>query len=117
MSWSKNQVQQLIDLYQKHACLYAVKDKHYKNKHARTEALSTICTEMCKIRPGTTIVEIKNKFNNLRTNFLCQYRKYINGFHSGMAGDEVCTYMSILIILLKLCHILLGHSVYKNYSH
>lgn len=44
---------------------------------------------VAKLRPGTEVGEIKNQFNNIRKNFLVQYRKYKSSFHSGMGEDEV----------------------------
>ncbi|KAL1502868.1 hypothetical protein ABEB36_007946 [Hypothenemus hampei] len=89
MSWSRMQVQLLIDLYKEHPCLYAVKHGNYKNKHARNDALSRICMEVAKVRPGATIADCKNKFSNIRTNFLIQYRKYSDSFSSGMGENEI----------------------------
>jgi RNA polymerase-interacting CarD/CdnL/TRCF family regulator len=85
--WSQEQAQLLIDLYKTHPCLYAVKHKDYKNRQARNNALSAIPKELAQVRPGTSLNEIKNKFNNIRTNFMAQYRKYCSSFRSGMGKD------------------------------
>jgi RNA polymerase-interacting CarD/CdnL/TRCF family regulator len=89
--WSQEQAQLLIDLYKTHPCLYAVKHKDYKNRQARNNALSAIPKELAQVRPGTSLNEIKNKFNNIRTNFMAQYRKYYrkycSSFRSGMGKD------------------------------
>ncbi|GLV42910.1 uncharacterized protein CBL_08547 [Carabus blaptoides fortunei] len=91
MSWSREQVQYLIDLYKCKPCLYAVKTVNYKNKHARNAAWNEIYTSLKDVRPATTINEIKNKINSLRTNFSAEYRKIIKSKNSGAGTDELYT--------------------------
>ncbi|KAK4886452.1 hypothetical protein RN001_002723 [Aquatica leii] len=58
-----------------------------KNKHARSVALQIVQEELFECRPNTTIIEIKLKFNDLKTTFMTEYRKMIESKKSG-AGDE-----------------------------
>ncbi|KAF5305392.1 hypothetical protein FQA39_LY09221 [Lamprigera yunnana] len=87
MSWTREQLIIIIDGYRKHPCLYAVKSKNYKNKHARTQALEEILKDARTAKPEVSILEIKNKFNALKTNFMMEHRKMQKSQRSG-AGDE-----------------------------
>ncbi|KAF5271851.1 hypothetical protein FQA39_LY07991 [Lamprigera yunnana] len=87
MSWTREQVIIIIDGHRKHPCLYAVKSKNYKNKHARTQALEKILKDVRTVKPEVSILEIKNKFNALKTNFMMEHRKMQKLQRSG-AGDE-----------------------------
>ncbi|KAL1488265.1 hypothetical protein ABEB36_015219 [Hypothenemus hampei] len=49
----------LIEEYQKYPCLFAVKSREYKNKHARNKALKAIKTVVQEVKPDVTIAEIK----------------------------------------------------------
>lgn len=98
MSWPREQVSALIEEYKNNPCLYAVKSAQYKNKHARQDAWSTICNTLKEIRPTTTISEIKNKVNALRTNFMTEFRKMQKSKSSGAGGDEVRIYIIIIYI-------------------
>ncbi|KAK9884712.1 hypothetical protein WA026_007557 [Henosepilachna vigintioctopunctata] len=91
MSWSKDQVIILIEEYQKHECLYAVKSKLFKNRHARQKALEEIQSILKKIRPEVNISEIKSKFQALKSNFITEYKKYTDSQRSGMATEDIYT--------------------------
>ncbi|KAL1487819.1 hypothetical protein ABEB36_015469 [Hypothenemus hampei] len=60
-----------------------------KNKNARNKALDEIRTELFKLGLAASIAEIKAKFNNLRTNFLAQHRKYLKSLKSGAGSDDI----------------------------
>lgn len=90
MSWSRQQVSRLIELYEQHECLYVIKSRLYHNRVARTNALEAIRKQLIQAKPDVTVADIKNKFNALRTNFLNEYRKYKESIHSGIGEDEVC---------------------------
>lgn len=79
----------LIELYREHPCLYAVKSIEYKNKYTRNSALEQIHSELKLIRPCVSLIDIKSKFNNIRTNFLSEHRKYVNSLKSGIGTDEI----------------------------
>ncbi|CAH1188773.1 unnamed protein product [Phyllotreta striolata] len=85
--WSHQQVSLLIGMYRDNKCLYAPKHSLYMNRNARNEALDRIRVELLKLGLNVSVLEIKNKWNNLRNNFLAQYRKYNKANKSG-AGDE-----------------------------
>ncbi|XP_031327891.1 uncharacterized protein LOC116176413 isoform X1 [Photinus pyralis] len=89
MSWSREQVTMLIEVYKNHPCLYVVKSPQYKNKHARNAALTDICSKLEAVKAGVTIADVKNKFAALRQNFLVEYRKHENSMKSGSGTDQV----------------------------
>lgn len=89
MSWSRQEVNMLIEEYQKHSCLYAVKTAAYKNKHARIQALNEIQANLSKIKPDVSINEIKSKFHALKTTFLNEHRKTEESKQSGEGEDTV----------------------------
>ncbi|KAL1488119.1 hypothetical protein ABEB36_015077 [Hypothenemus hampei] len=86
--WSHKQIECLIQLYKVNPCLYVPKHSLYKNKNARNKALDEIRTELFKLGLAASIAEIKAKFNNLRTNFLAQHRKYLKSLKSGAGSDD-----------------------------
>ncbi|KAK9744622.1 Alcohol dehydrogenase transcription factor Myb/SANT-like [Popillia japonica] len=104
MSWSHEQVEELIELYKARPCLYAIKTPQYKNRHARTKALEEIETALKNIRRNTTVAEIKAKINTLRSNFLAEVRK-IKNIKSGAGEDEVYTttlwYFDLMYFILE----------------
>ncbi|CAH1107762.1 unnamed protein product [Psylliodes chrysocephalus] len=89
MSWTRQEVSILIEEYQKYPCLYQVKDKQYKNKHARMRALVSIKNALTPMKEDVEIPEIKSKFNNLKTNVLQEYRKVQKSKSSGSGTDEL----------------------------
>ncbi|XP_031331763.1 uncharacterized protein LOC116162167 isoform X3 [Photinus pyralis] len=88
MSWSREQVTMLIEVYKNHPYLYVVKSPQYKNKHARNAALTDICSKLEAVKAGVTIADVKNKFAALRQNFLVEYRKHENSMKSGSGTDQ-----------------------------
>lgn len=86
--WSQKQVSTLIALYRENQCLYIPKYPLYKNRNARNQALEKIQAELKKLGLDVSIPEIKNKWNNIRNNFLLQHRKYVMTVKSGTGDDE-----------------------------
>jgi translation initiation factor IF-3 len=74
----------LIDEYQKHPCLYAVKSPPYKNKHARQKSLEAIEASLRKTKPHISQNDIKIKW--LRNNFFNERKKVKSSKVSG-AGE------------------------------
>lgn len=89
MSWSRDQCELLIDEYQKHPCLYAVKSLSYRNKHARAAAFESIAKCLKQLKSLVTISEIKQKLSGLRGNFMTEHRKCMNSQTSGAGEEEV----------------------------
>ncbi|CAH1102248.1 unnamed protein product [Psylliodes chrysocephalus] len=104
MSWSRQQVEELIDAYFEHPCLYNVHLKLYHNKHARNAALEIIKEALSTVRPGITIPEIKSKWNGLKTNCSTEHKKIQQSQTSGAGTDDIYTpsiwYYSKLSFLL-----------------
>ncbi|KAK9719192.1 Alcohol dehydrogenase transcription factor Myb/SANT-like [Popillia japonica] len=88
MSWSRQQVELLIEGFQNNPCLCDVKAKNYKNKYARNEALKNILEMVLPIKKDVTINDLKTKWNGLRTNFLHEHKKVIGSTKSGCGKDE-----------------------------
>uniref|UniRef100_A0A1Y1JZ87 MADF domain-containing protein n=1 Tax=Photinus pyralis TaxID=7054 RepID=A0A1Y1JZ87_PHOPY len=111
MSWSREQVTMLIEVYKNHPCLYVVKSPQYKNKHARNAALTDICSKLEAVKAGVTIADVKNKFAALRQNFLVEYRKHENSMKSGSGTDQVYIptiwYYDLMLFVLE-------HSIAKT---
>ncbi|KAF5282485.1 hypothetical protein FQR65_LT14294 [Abscondita terminalis] len=110
MSWSREQVSCLIEAYEKHRCLYAVKSKEYKNKHSRTRALEDIQKLLVVIKPNVNVNDIKAKFHGLKTNFLTEYRKHQKSIRSGAGDDDI--YIPTIWYYEKM-HFLLEHCVVR----
>jgi translation initiation factor IF-3 len=79
----------LIDEYQNHPCLYAVKSPQYKNKHVRQTALERIEYLLIKMKPQIIKNDIKIKWNGIRNNFLNEYKKVKNSKVSGAGLREL----------------------------
>ncbi|XP_031331689.1 uncharacterized protein LOC116162167 isoform X2 [Photinus pyralis] len=111
MSWSREQVTMLIEVYKNHPYLYVVKSPQYKNKHARNAALTDICSKLEAVKAGVTIADVKNKFAALRQNFLVEYRKHENSMKSGSGTDQVYIptiwYYDLMLFVLE-------HSIAKT---
>ncbi|KAL1492535.1 hypothetical protein ABEB36_010775 [Hypothenemus hampei] len=86
--WDHRQIKTLIELYRNNPCLYEYRNSLYRNKHARNKALEEIRTALYKLGLNVSIAEIKSKFNNLRTTFLVQHRKYLSSLKSGSGSDD-----------------------------
>ncbi|KAF5275500.1 hypothetical protein FQR65_LT16633 [Abscondita terminalis] len=91
MSWSWNEVNRLIEEFQKYPCLYATKSANYKNKHARITALNNIKQALETFKPEISITDIKGKFHALKCTFLTEHRKHEASLSSGAGGDTVYT--------------------------
>lgn len=89
-SWTQNQIEALIDSYELHPCLYAVKHKDYHNKYKRNMALEEIVKKLNMLRPGTTIQDINKKIQGLRNTYSVERKKVLEATRSGMGEDEVC---------------------------
>ncbi|XP_072403410.1 uncharacterized protein [Diabrotica undecimpunctata] len=87
--WSQKQIENLIELYKANPCLYVPKHSLYKNRNARVKALEEIKAELYKLGVDVSVAEIKAKFNNLRTNFLQQHRRYLSSIKSGAGSDDI----------------------------
>lgn len=96
-NWSREQVRLLINEYQQHPCLYAVKTKQYLNKHARQLALTKIKAVMDSLKPDVTINEIKSKFAGLKATYLTEYKKYTESLGTGKGDEEVIIIMISMI--------------------
>lgn len=88
-SWTQNQIEALIDSYELHPCLYAVKHKDYHNKYKRNMALEEIVKKLNMLRPGTTIQDINKKIQGLRNTYSVERKKVLEATRSGMGEDEV----------------------------
>ncbi|KAK5648030.1 hypothetical protein RI129_002922 [Pyrocoelia pectoralis] len=91
MSWNREEVLLVIEQYQKWPCLYAVRSKEYKNKHARVKALEEVFQAVKLVKPSISQTEIKTKFANLKTTFMQEYRKYRESFKSVAGTEDVYT--------------------------
>lgn len=98
MSWTHEQINKLIELYQEHENLYTVKSKLYKNRNARIFSLNKIATELNEIRPRTTVDDIKKKFKGIRQTYLLEKRKYEASLKSVAGQDQVSFICHILKI-------------------
>ncbi|CAD6998629.1 uncharacterized protein LOC101453074 [Ceratitis capitata] len=64
--WTREKINQLIELYQQHECLWNPYTEAYKNKDKRTKAISNICTNLhiTKMDFGKKIHNLRNQFNS-----------------------------------------------------
>ncbi|KAF5281929.1 hypothetical protein FQR65_LT14455 [Abscondita terminalis] len=88
MSWEREHVSTLIDLYREHECLYKVKSALYHNKSARQQALEQMASVISDVRPNTTVNDVKTKINSLRTQFNKECAK-LRSKPSGCSGEVV----------------------------
>ncbi|KAF5295454.1 hypothetical protein FQA39_LY13115 [Lamprigera yunnana] len=62
-------------------------EPHVGGEYMRTQALEEILKDVRTVKPEVSILEIKNKFNALKTNFMMEQQKMQNSQRSG-GGDE-----------------------------
>ncbi|KAK4882524.1 hypothetical protein RN001_005843 [Aquatica leii] len=91
MSWNQEEVLLLIEQYQKWPCLYAVRSKEYKNKHARVKALEDVFQVVKLLKSTISQTDMKTKFANLKTTFMQEFRKYKESFKSGAGTEDIYT--------------------------
>lgn len=89
MSWSREQVEILLEEYEKFPCLYAIQSPLYKNKHARLDALEKIQEALRIVKPNISIIDIKAKLNGLRNTFFAEKKKTEASLRSGSGTDDV----------------------------
>lgn len=77
MSWTKEEIEILINAYKCQPCLYAAKHTMYRNRHARKQALLEVANVLKAAGKTVSSLDIKSKFNNLRANFMTQHKKYV----------------------------------------
>ena len=70
-------LEQLIDSYQEHECLWNMTIADYKDQQKRSLAFETI-DEAMKVF-GVTRAEFSTKWTNLRSQFLREYNKHKTG--------------------------------------
>nr|XP_022911709.1 uncharacterized protein LOC111422726 [Onthophagus taurus] len=85
ITWSKERVQQFLELFQQQPCLYETRHAFYANKHARAEALDSIRLQLNI--PDLTIDDVKTKINNIRSQ-MSQELKKKREERSGMGADD-----------------------------
>lgn len=63
--WSREKINQLIELYKKHECLWNHWHEAYKNKDKRNRAIEDICNKLQipKFEFGKKIHNLRNQFN------------------------------------------------------
>ncbi|XP_075168791.1 uncharacterized protein LOC142240930 [Haematobia irritans] len=64
-AWSRDKINQLIELYRKHECLWNHWHESYKNKDKRNRAIDEICSTLriSKFDFGKKIHNLRNQFN------------------------------------------------------
>ncbi|XP_046414723.1 uncharacterized protein LOC124176904 isoform X1 [Neodiprion fabricii] len=73
--WTQPELTILLHEYKKREFLYDMKNVNYRNKFAREQALKEIADILCKVRPQTTAMDVKLKFNILRTQYHAELSK------------------------------------------
>lgn len=81
-SWSKEETLSLISHWELHPVLWDVKNKNYRNRIKKQNALRTIGAAL-----NTNENEIGRKLHNLRTQFHSELRK-IKANHSGDGTED-----------------------------
>lgn len=63
--WTREKINQLIELYKKHECLWNHWHESYKSKDKRNRAIEDICTilDVPKFEFGKKIHNLRNQFN------------------------------------------------------
>lgn len=89
--WTREAVEVLLDVYKNHEVLYNSRNTSYQNKHSRKDALDKVTVEVKKVRPGTTVEDIKKKMMSLRTHFGQEMQKMQRSRRSGAASGSVYT--------------------------
>ncbi|CAH1966655.1 unnamed protein product [Acanthoscelides obtectus] len=89
MSSSSEQIALLIELHEKHTCLYIVKHPDYHNKNKRSMATAQIVEGLKDVRPNVSGEQVQKKILGLRTSYAQERRKVFESLRSGMGEEEV----------------------------
>ncbi|GLV38666.1 uncharacterized protein CBL_05665 [Carabus blaptoides fortunei] len=82
--WTREATSILIEEYQANDCMWMTTSPFYRNKQKRTEALVQIALKVSKCRSQTSVEDIKNKINGIRTQYVSEINKLII---AGNRGD------------------------------
>nr|CAH7743079.1 unnamed protein product [Callosobruchus chinensis] len=88
MSWTREQVTVLLEVYRKWPNLYKIKSVNYKNRNKRREALEAIYNALKNLKGDVTIGDIQSKFQALKQNAQRERRKCLESHRSGAGTDE-----------------------------
>ena len=80
---------ELINLFEEEPSLYDTRHEFYLNKHARTKYLKCIALKFYTVRPGTTVAQVKSKWNSLRRHFNSEQLKVTQSKKSGEGTDNI----------------------------
>lgn len=86
MSFSKEQIDTLIDLYQERPFLYNNSLKDYHNKQKREIGINDIATVL-----EISAEEVKKKITSLRTQYSAEHQKVLSSAKSGAGTNNVYT--------------------------
>lgn len=82
--WTEETVEQLITLYKEHPVLWDPRNKDFKNRLRKDEALKDIGRTM-----NLEVVEVERKINVLNTQFRRTHKKVLRLTASGLPTDEI----------------------------
>ncbi|KAI4455223.1 hypothetical protein MML48_9g00018651 [Holotrichia oblita] len=84
-------MQDFINLYRKHKCLWKIKDSTYANRALRTKAYEELLDLYKTVDVEATLESVKNKINNMRSAFRKELKKVKLSKKSGTSPDETYT--------------------------
>ncbi|XP_031327378.1 uncharacterized protein LOC116158689 [Photinus pyralis] len=84
-------IKDFIELYQKHKCLWKIKDSSYANKALRAKAYQELLELYKTVDSEATVESVKNKINNMRSAFRKELKKVKMSKRSGSSADEIYT--------------------------
>lgn len=87
-TWTRDNAQALIELYEQHECLYNVRCKNYINRDIKAAALNSILEIMRQRCPSISLDLIKKKFKGLRSQFAAELKILQTRRKSGMGAEE-----------------------------
>ena len=88
--WTKEDIKQLIELYEEHENLYNSKHRFYHNKHCRIDSLNKILKNLNADRTVVfNIDDIKKKMLSLRTTLNKERKLVEQNNKSGRGAEEI----------------------------
>jgi hypothetical protein len=88
-NYSKQFIEEFINMYREFPCLWRIKSKQYSNRNLRNEAYEKLVAKLKEIEPEANKEMVIKKINTLRTAFRREMKKVKEGTHSGMGSDDV----------------------------
>lgn len=86
---NKRVLEEFIEMYRTHPCLWQVKNKDYHDRDKKEAAYKLLIAKLREIEPDANKAIVLKKINNMRSNVRKEKKKYEESVKSGTSPDDV----------------------------